>query len=145
MFAKSKFLLLGILFLIIGCKTNQMKYSQRDGVWIDSYSLDTINNNQNYKSREVYKIGKPIRTWKYYKNRKLQRKESYKKDYCKVTFYYDNGKKEKTGKTKFDVTEKISHWYYDGDWQYFNEEGKLIKVIGYEYGHPMKIDSIESN
>jgi len=145
MCVKSSILLFGVLLLIVGCKTNQMKYSQRDGIWIEKYSLDSINDNQNYKSREIYKIGKPIRTWKYYKNNKLERKESYKKGYCKVTFYYENGKIEKQGNTKFEVTDKVSHWYYDGDWEYFNEEGKLIKVTGFEYGHPMKTDSIKSN
>lgn len=146
MFARNKlYFLFAVCLLILGCKTNQIKYGQRDGIWIEEYSLDSIKNDQNYKSKEIYHLGKPIRTWKYFKNNKLIRKESYKKDFCKVTFYYENGKIEKTGKTKVDVSQKETHWYYDGNWMFFDTKGKLIKTIGYEYGHPMKIDSLKSN
>jgi antitoxin component YwqK of YwqJK toxin-antitoxin module len=140
---KITFLILILLFS--GCKINQIKQNQRHGVWKESFSLDTINNNQNYASKEIYKLGKPIRTWKYYKNGALIRKEKYKKEFCLVKHFYENGKLEKRGKTKFDVTEKESHWYYTDDWEFFDTNGRLQKIITYKLGQAVAVDSVFAN
>jgi hypothetical protein len=39
-----------------------------------------------------------------------------------------------------DVNEIGSHWYYYGDWKYYNENGKLLYIKKYNQGK--KIDSI---
>jgi antitoxin component YwqK of YwqJK toxin-antitoxin module len=54
-----------------------------------------------------------------------------------VTFYYPNKKIRSRGKTQLDLTAKQLHWYYTGDWKYFDPQGKLLKVVTYKEGNPI--------
>lgn len=44
------------------------------------------------------------------------------------------------GQTKLDILKTDRHWYYFGDWKYYDENGKLRYVKKYENGD--KIDNI---
>ena len=72
------------------------------GKWIEEYTLDTIQ----YKSIGRYKEGEPVKKWKYYANGKIIKKETYKKEYCKVRFYHPNGALQAKGITKLIEKEK---------------------------------------
>lgn len=143
MFARNSILVLAISISLLNCKTNQRVDGKQHGVWIAKFPLDSINNKLFYKSKEVFNMGMPVRTWKYYMDGKITRKEKYKKDLsAQVTFYHENGKVEKKGKTKIQISDKEAHWFYDGPWDFYDETGKQTKIVHYNFGLAMKTDSI---
>ena len=54
--------------------------------------------------------------------------------------YHLNGKIMEKGQSKLDVSDVQRHWYYFGDWKYYDEKGKLKYIKKYANGK--KIDSI---
>ncbi|MDD2674130.1 MAG: hypothetical protein PHF81_04565 [Flavobacterium sp.] len=85
-----------------------MKNKRREGLWIEEYTQDS----SHYKSIGKYRKGDPIKKWNYYLNGKIKSK----------------------GKTKMETSDKYAHWFYFGDWNFFNEDGKLITIKKYNNG-----------
>lgn len=127
-------LLISILFFL-GCKTkiNQVKNNLPEGKWV---MIDTLE--YPYITKGKYHKGKEIGTWKYTYNGKLDRKEKYKNGQCFTKFYYPNGKLMKKGYTQFDDNEKEAHWFYTGDWDFFNDKGQLVSVKTFDKGQMIK-------
>lgn len=123
-------ILISTVFLLFGCKTNQMKDKKREGLWIELYSQDS----SHYRSVGTYRKGNPIKKWNYYLNNKIIKREKYKRNICVTTFYHENGKIQSKGKTKVESSDLNIHWYYFGDWNFFDAEGKLINIIKYNNG-----------
>lgn len=122
-----------ILLLLNGCKTapiNQKANKKRVGLWIEHYSIDTTH----YKSVGRYKNGEPLRKWLYYTNDKISKKEIYSKNKCVITYYNTNGTIQSKGKTKLVVTGPELHWFYYGNWKYFDKKGRLIAIKKYDKG-----------
>jgi hypothetical protein len=121
------------MFIIVGifsCKSkvNQIVNHQREGKWITIDTLDSI-----YIAKGKYRMDNEIRTWKYFYNGKMVRKEKYKKrGVCKTKFYLSNGKIMKKGSTKLESNSKEDHWYYYGKWYFYNANGKLDSIKTYE-------------
>ncbi len=42
------------------------------------------------------------------------------------------------GKTKSEIKNNLLHWFYFGNWKYYDEKGKLIKTKKYENGNLIK-------
>ena len=128
---KIKFLFIILSCLIFfGCKTNQKINNIREGFWVESYKLG----NDEYKSCGFYKKGNPVRKWKYLKNDTIYQKEKYRKNICKTIYYHKNGKIMQRGQSMIEIKEGQTHWFYFGDWFYFDENQKLIKIKHYENG-----------
>ena len=130
---KNIFIILCLTLSLIECKTaplNQKENKKRVGLWIEQYSIDSTQ----YKSVGKYKNGDPIKKWYYYTNDKINKKEVYKKNKCTITYYNTNGTIQSKGKTKLVVTDPEIHWFYYGDWKYFDENGKLISIRKYKNG-----------
>ena len=130
---KYLFITLFISLTLIGCRTapiNQMVNKEREGLWIEKYAQDS----SKYKSIGKYHKGDPIKKWRYYLNNKIIMKEKYKDDYCIRTRYHQNGKIESIGKTYLKTEGKTPHWFYSGDWEYFDEKGNPISIKKYENG-----------
>ncbi|WET04845.1 hypothetical protein [Flavobacterium sp. YJ01] len=127
-----------ILFAIIlvsffGCKSkliNQRIDKKREGKWVDIYVQDSTE----YKSVEFYKNDLPVKKWKTFINGKLYKLEKYKNGICIVKSYYENGKLESKGKTKLEISETESHWFYFGEWKFYSDKGKLFQIRKYEKG-----------
>jgi antitoxin component YwqK of YwqJK toxin-antitoxin module len=128
-FLKIMFLFITLLALSC-CKINQFKHKQKTGRWV---YRDTVNGIV-YESKGKYKKGLEKKTWNYYANNKLIKKEEYKKGLCYVTTYFDNGAIASAGKTKLSVTDAETHWYYFDEWHFYDETGKLIKIKKYAEG-----------
>jgi len=144
MLSKNKLILFSILAIFLNCKTNQKIDGYPHGIWITKFAIDSINNKYIFKSKEVYKKGIPIRTWKNYLDGKLTKKEKYKKDLtATVTYYYSNGKIEKKGKTRTEISKKEVHWFYQGPWKFYDTLGKPTHIIYYENGVSTKTDTIK--
>jgi antitoxin component YwqK of YwqJK toxin-antitoxin module len=130
---KKIFITLFLALTLIGCKTssiNQKENKKKVGLWIEEYSIDTTK----YKSVGKYKKGDPTRKWLYYTNNTITKKEIYRKNKCIITNYNANGTIESQGKTKLVVTGPETHWFYYGDWKYYDKNGKLLTVRKYDNG-----------
>ena len=117
-------------FLFLNCKTNQIVNKQKHGKWIYK---DTIND-VFYKTVEKYKKGIEQKTWRYYANEKIIKREKYKNGICYVTNYYPSGKIESKGKTKLVITDKLAHWFYFDYWYFYDEKEQLVDTKFYADG-----------
>lgn len=128
-----------VVFLLsaFGCKTkiNQIKNQQREGKWITIDTFDYV-----YIIKGKYHKGIEKGTWKHFYNNKIARKEKYKNGICDTRFYYPNGKIMKQGFTKSESNDTLSHWFYFGNWNYYDQNGNLTKTIIYDEGEV--IDSL---
>jgi len=127
----TKILFLILIFTLSSCKTNQTKNNERIGKWIE---FDTIDGNI-YKTIGRFQNGLGKGTHHQYLNKKLVRKENYRNDVCQTTYYYENGKIMTEGNTKMILTDKEIHWFYSGDWKFYNENGELLGIRTYENGN----------
>ncbi|REG96467.1 toxin-antitoxin system YwqK family antitoxin [Flavobacterium aquicola] len=130
---KNLFIILCLTLSFIGCKTasiNQKENKKRIGLWIEEYSIDSTK----YKSVGKYNNDDPVKKWRYYTNGKISKKEIYRKNKCITTHYNPNGTIQSKGKTKLVVTGPEIHWFYYGEWKYFDENGNLISTRKYENG-----------
>lgn len=111
--------------------TNKSKENKKKiGVWIEKYELDSIE----YRSIGKYKNGEPIKKWKYYANGVITKKERYKKNKCLVSYYFPNGEIQSKGKTKLVISTTETHWFYFGNWKYYDENGMLANIRKYANG-----------
>jgi len=132
-FMKHVLITLILTLTLIGCKTppiNQKVNKEREGLWKEEYTQD----GSQYKSIGKYHKGDPIKRWRYYLDNKIIMREKYKDDYCIRTRYHQNGKVQSKGKTKLVITGTNAHWFYSGDWKYYDEKGKLISINKYKNG-----------
>lgn len=125
-----------LLFLIaflsfVSCKTNQTINGKREGKW----KFKEVINDTVYFQKGRYKNGLESGTWKSYANQKLVRKEKYKGKNGYMTNYYPNGKIESQGTTQIDETDKHFIWQLSGDWNYYDQNGKLYLTRIYSYGN----------
>ncbi|MBL0735906.1 hypothetical protein JI750_03340 [Flavobacterium sp. GN10] len=139
---KKLFLLLFCGLTLLSCKSkpiNQKIDRKKEGVWIDSYSQDGTN----YKSYEYYKNDLPVKKWKSYINGKIYKTEKYKNGVCVVKSYYENGKLESKGKTKFETDSVQSHWFYFGEWKFYSDNRKLKNIKNYDKGELISEQNIK--
>ena len=121
---------LAVIFTFSSSKINRVKNNERHGKWIDYNQVEDVN----YKSIGRYKNGIEKGTHKQFANKKLYRKEKYKNGICETTYYHPNGKIMSQGKTQLEITEKEMHWYYQGDWKFFDDKENLLGIKTYEKG-----------
>jgi hypothetical protein len=124
------YILIILAFTINSCKINQKHNGLKEGKWI---SYDTINEDV-YKYVEKFKKGEDVKIWKTFKNKKLNKKEVFLKDKCLITYYNENKILIISGQTKSEVNEKKSHWFYYGDWNFYDHNGKLVLIKKYING-----------
>lgn len=84
--------------------------------------------------------GDQRRVWKYYlPDGTIYRKEKYKRGKplrkVKTTLYHPNGKTAVKGVAFQYEDEMKIHYYWDGDWRYYAENGKLEKKVQYQKGN----------
>ena len=130
---KNSSLFIFLLLTICCCKTpiiNQKVNKKREGLWIENYKQDSAN----YKSTGYYKNDDPVKKWSYLLNNKLIKREKYKNNNCYTRIYYENGKIQSKGISVLDNSSKYMHWYYNGNWKFYNNKGKLIAIKKYDKG-----------
>lgn len=118
------------LFSCVPKLTNQKVNKKREGLWIEQYSLDSAR----YKSIGRYKNDEPIKKWRYYLDGKIIKKEKYKARFCKTKLYHQNGQLQSKGKTVLDTSDKYAHWFYQGEWKFYDNKGKLLSRSTYNEG-----------
>lgn len=138
-----KYIVLLMLLWVVSCKTKLNQYikveekvQKRHGKWKEEYSSDQ----GPLIAIGKYNKGEKVGTWKTTFEGKMYQKDKIRKNITKTKYYFPNGKLMETGQSRFDISKNERHWYYFGDWKFYNEEGKLLYVKKYEDGK--KIDSI---
>ena len=122
----------------IGGKNKFDKQGQRHGRWItyhDSTKTTAV-------SKGRYRHGKECRTWKYYTHEGIvYKKEKYrrKNNTIVTTFYHPNGKIQSKGIAKMVEETDGTHYYWEGEWEYYSQEGKPIKTVLYKEGKQVGI------
>jgi antitoxin component YwqK of YwqJK toxin-antitoxin module len=125
------FSLFTAMLLACACKVNQFKNGKRTGLWI---SKDN-NGEVGFKSRGRYKKDKEIGSWKFFYNDTLYQKDRYSGNIGRVKFYHSNKRISARGTTEMEYNGKLLHWYYNGDWKYFDVQGNLVKIVTYKKGN----------
>ncbi|ASW74176.1 hypothetical protein CJF12_07655 [Chryseobacterium piperi] len=115
---------------------DQNNTNKRNGKWKEEYS----SNEGTLVAIGKYKMGERKGIWKTTFEDKLYQKERIRKNLTKTKRYFPNGKIMERGQTQLDISENERHWYYVGDWKYYDEKGRLLYVKKYHDGK--KIDSI---
>ncbi len=126
-----KYIAFFFLVLLMACAPNRTVNGQREGRWKEVYADEK----QRYKSVGRYRHGDEVKRWRHYTNGKLSKVERYRDSVCDVTFYHPNGKVASKGVTRVVVTDKERHWFYSGDWTYFDEQGTPILIRTYKEGN----------
>ncbi len=108
------------------------KNGQRDGKWCTYYDQSKGIKDKVGK----YKHGEQVGKWKYYTHEGiLYKEERYNLRKHRIhTKIYKNGKLLKTGKARIVDEPDGIHYYWYGEWKYYNENGKLEKIIIYDNG-----------
>jgi len=93
-------------------------------------------------SKGHFKRGNERRTWKYYAtDGTLRRIEKYKDEgrLIYTTIYHPNGKVQCSGVAKLLERTSDIHYYWDGDWNYYSDSGKLIKTVTFKVGKEIRV------
>lgn len=139
---KRLLLILCCVFLV-SCQTkmnqyakDQNKTNKRDGKWKEEYST----NEGTLTAIGKYKMGEKKGIWKTTFDHKLYQKDRIRKSITRTKKYFPNGRMMERGQSRLDISENERHWYYFGEWKYYNDQGKLLYVKNYHQGK--KVDSI---
>ncbi|MCY0968049.1 toxin-antitoxin system YwqK family antitoxin [Chryseobacterium wangxinyae] len=132
------------IFVFVCCKTKEInqykkfpdKSQKRHGTWREEYSSDR----GTLIALGKYKNGEKVGVWKTTFEDKLYQKDKIRKNLTKTKLYHSNGKIMEKGQSRLDISDVQRHWYYFGDWTYYDENGKLKYVKKYSDGK--KVDSI---
>ncbi len=132
------------IFVFVSCKTKEInqykkfpdKSQKRHGTWREEYSSDQ----GTLIALGKYKNGEKVGIWKTTFEDKLYQKDKIRKNLTKTKLYHSNGKIMEKGQSRLDISDVQRHWYYFGDWKYYDENGKLKYVKKYSDGK--KVDSI---
>jgi antitoxin component YwqK of YwqJK toxin-antitoxin module len=128
-----------ILISLLSCGTNKKINGLRHGKWVTYNTIDKIA----YKYVEFYKKGNEVKTWKTYKNNKIYKKEKYLYNISLITYFHENKKIAITGQSKLEENGNEIHWFYYGNWYFYDENGKLIILKKYENGELISEIKIE--
>ena len=116
-------------FLLCCCKTNRIVDGERQGLWIEKQRLGELQ----LKSKGRYTNGFQHKTWRYYENGKLIKREKYKDSICAITLF-ENRYKIREGKAKLRISDTLLHWFYFGEWKSFDASGAITEIDYYEDG-----------
>ncbi|MCJ8154622.1 hypothetical protein MKJ01_12695 [Chryseobacterium sp. SSA4.19] len=140
---KIRLLFLLCCVFLVSCKTKLNQYvkddhntNKRNGKWREEYS----SNDGVLIATGKYKKGEKIGVWKIFSDDKLFQKDKIRRDITKTKRYFPNGKIMEKGQSKLEISENERHWFYFGDWKFYNDRGELLYIKKYSNGN--KTDSI---
>lgn len=136
------FILMGswLTFSCTPTKINQYvkegKVQHRDGRWVENYT----NDEGELTAHGHYKKGRKVGVWNTFLQSHKFQKEVFRRDRSKTKFYHPNGRIKVRGQSKTETTDNFIHWYYAGDWKYYDDHGRLMYVK--KYNKNQSADSI---
>ncbi|WP_026464909.1 toxin-antitoxin system YwqK family antitoxin [Adhaeribacter aquaticus] len=102
-----------------------------------------INNKRSLMSIGRFDHGKQVGNWKYfYQSGNVRMTEHYTwhgdKRLVDITYYHENGQISNIGTAWIEDLEDKIHYYWTGDWKYFEKDGTPIKTVSYANGQAVK-------
>lgn len=146
-----KFLGLALLLLFLSKVPAQAQFLS--GIIINRYDKNAVHHGKwKYIDRSNgrrlicigrFDHGKQVNEWKYfYPSGNLRMLEKYTwegdKRLVDVTFYHENGLVSNKGLARVEIEGNKSHYYWFGDWIYFDNEGTPEKTVTYNNGQPVQ-------
>lgn len=132
-----------VIFSLASCgagKKNQYlktgDHQLRNGYWEEIYK----DGETEILSKGHYNRGEKTGRWKTFYNGNIYQKENIRNGINQTKFYNPNGKMTVKGQSRTDISDNERHWYYFGDWKFYDEKGKLQYIKTYDKGQ--KVDSI---
>jgi antitoxin component YwqK of YwqJK toxin-antitoxin module len=113
-------------------KVNQLdENGKKHGHWIEY--MDSEHKAISGKGR--FEHGRETGKWKHYHfNGKRRLKYKYLRDDIKVKYYYPNGRLEQKGRARIEYSEKDVHYYWEGEWRFYDEKHRLQRIVLYGEG-----------
>lgn len=128
-------LALYFITIVLSAQTNKYRNKLRHGLWIKYH--DSVNSKIESKGR--YKNGLQKGKWEFYNQDGIcVKKEKFKRKKIKVELFYPNGKLQKRGIARLELTDSLYRYYFTGEWRCYNRKGELEKLEYYEKGHMIK-------
>lgn len=126
----------------ISCKINQTKHGEPVGRWVYTSEIDgkTEKTTGRYTRKGLQKG-----IWKYTYDGRLYKKEAFVGNTAFVTEYHPNGNIAAEGQTKLEASKDTLHWFYFGDWFWYDQKGKLKAVKNYYKGILTRITKIHDD
>lgn len=136
------FIIILLLFSFTFSFSQKNKFNrrgQRTGKWL-TYS-DSAKTKKLFEGK--YRNGNSVGTSYYYSiDGNLEKKEKKRFRKLRTTFYHTNGVKSQEGMARVDnLTDRI-HYYFYGEWKYYDEKGNLISYAYYKKGELQKTVSL---
>lgn len=104
---------------------------KRKGLWISYWDDEK----RIPMSLTHYKEGRECDVSKeFHMNGNLRLKFRYGKEKIRVKYYDNDRKLEQKGWAVLDYNEQDTHYYWQGEWKYYNSKRKLQKISYYEHG-----------
>lgn len=120
-------------------KTNQYVNGIPHGLWM----MYIDSNQTRLECKGHYTLGRETGTWKYFhENGKMRKKEVFRKSGIRSEFYYENGKRKSKGIAILEPDQNNLHYYFQGKWKYYNEQGKLSSIVYYEHGEEVRTEIV---
>jgi antitoxin component YwqK of YwqJK toxin-antitoxin module len=139
--------------LLVFCSYNSVNAQFLKGIIINRYDKNAQHHgkwkylDRSHGRRLVcfgrFDHGRQVGDWQYYHpNGKLRMTEKYtwegEKRLVNVSFYHENGQVSTQGIATVEVNGGKTHYYWNGDWIYFEPDGSFWKTVTYNYGQPVK-------
>lgn len=152
---KRSFLCIAVLILMPFLSTAQVAVPFKIKTWYKPFMVNGFDKNKEYHGRwKIYinndkdlirngrfKHGKEAGTWRYYyPEGGLYIKEKYKRNSPVVLVwrYHKNGKLAKSGTARIYRDETMAHYYWEGVWQVYDEQGNFTHTVTYVKGNLQK-------
>lgn len=113
-------------------KVNQLdEKGNKHGYWIEYLDPE----HSAISGKGWFEHGREARRWIHYHfNGKRRLKYKYLKEDIKVKYYYPNGRLEQKGHARIEYSEKDVHYYWHGEWRFYDEQRRLQKRMMYSEG-----------
>lgn len=135
-----RFILLVLVFILFADLNAQILHKnlnkldedgKRKGLWISYWDEEE----KVPMSVARYKKGREVGVSKeYHMNGNLRLKFRYGEERIRVKYYDEDRRLEQKGWAILDYNEVDTHYYWHGEWKYFNNKRKLQKVKYYQHG-----------
>ena len=118
-------------------KVNQLdENGKKHGYWIEY--MDS--SHEDISGKGSFEHGRETGKWKHYHfNGKRRLKYKYMKDDIKVKYYYPNGRLEQKGRARIEYSKKDVHYFWEGEWRFYDEKRKLVKKMMFQNGVEGKV------
>lgn len=125
---------LGVISLFLSAchpKINRFKKGQQHGLWI-VYKDST---HTAFLTKGKFRNGIQVGKWIYNSPGEIkERTEIYRGKKIRIKHFHPNGKTAVTGKARIVIEERKLHFYYQGPWHYYLENGQLEKTVWFDKG-----------